>query len=143
LRDLFADPAEKSKWTGLLNLAAGVAAIFGPVLVGIITDNLSWRYFFWAVVPIAIVCLILVIIGVPGRNGRTEHNIDYIGAIMLAIASSAMILGVSFTDRYPWISFNVMGLLIISIVFWSLFIKVELRAKEPFWIRRSLQTAPF
>ncbi len=129
--DLFAAPAEKSKWTGLLNIASGVAAIIGPVLVGIITDNLSWRYFFWVVVPIAIVCIILVIIGVPGRTERMEHNIDYAGAFMLAIASSAMILGVSFTDRYPWISFNVMGLLIISIIFWCLFIRIELKAKEP------------
>jgi MFS family permease len=129
--DLFADPAEKSKWTGLLNLAAGVAAIFGPVLVGIITDNLSWRFFFWAVVPIAIICIILVITGVPGRTGLADHHIDYAGAIMLAIASSTMILGVSFTDRDPWFSFNVTGLLIISIIFWFLFILVELKAKEP------------
>ncbi|MBN1906433.1 MAG: MFS transporter, partial [Deltaproteobacteria bacterium] len=129
--DLFTAPAEKSKWTGLLNLSAGVAAIFGPVLVGIITDNLSWRYFFWVVVPIAIVCVILVISGVPGRTERAEHHIDYAGAFMLAIASSAMILGISFTDRYSWISFYVMGLLIISIVFWFLFILVELKAKEP------------
>ncbi len=129
--DLFAAPSEKSKWTGLLNLSAGVAATFGPVLVGIITDNLSWRYFFWAVVPIAIVCVVLVVIGVPGLTERTEHQIDYLGALMLAIASSSMILGVSFTDRHPWISFYVLGLLVISVIFWSLFIAVELRVKEP------------
>lgn len=129
--DMFAAPAEKSKWTGLLNISAGVAATFGPVLVGIITDNLSWRYFFWAVVPIAIICVILVIIGVPGRTARADHQIDYAGALMLAVASSTLILGVSFTDRYPWVSFYVLGLLVVSVIFWCLFIMMELKAKEP------------
>ncbi len=129
--DMFADPTERSKWTGLLNISAGAAAMVGPVLVGIITDNLSWRYFFWAAAPIAIVCGILVMIGVPGRTERAEHQIDYVGAFILAVASSTLILGVSFTDRYPWTSFYVLGLLIISIVFWCIFIAVELKAMEP------------
>ncbi len=129
--DLYIDPVKRSKWTGLLNLPAGIAATIGPVLVGIITDNLSWRYFFWITVPLGIICALLVMIGVPGRTERTEHKIDYLGALMLAVASSCMILGVSFTDRFPWLSFHVGGLLIISIVFWCLFIIVELRAKEP------------
>ena len=129
--DMFASPTERSKWTGLLNISPLIANFSVPVLVGIITTNLSWRYFFWAVVPIAVICVILVIIGVPGRTERTEHQIDYIGAFMLTVASSAMILGVSFTDRYPWISFYVLGLLVISVIFWSLFIMVELKVKEP------------
>jgi MFS family permease len=128
--DMYA-PAERSKWTGLLNISAGVSATFGPTLVGIITDNLSWRYFFWATVPVAILCGILVIIGVPGRTERAAHKIDYVGACLLAVASSAMILGISFTDRRPWISFYVLGLLLISLAFWCLFIQVERRVKEP------------
>ncbi len=129
--DMFSSPTERSKWTGLLNISPLIANFSVPVLVGIITTNLSWRYFFWAVVPIAIICVILVIIGVPGRTERTDHQIDYVGAFILTAASSAMILGVSFTDRYPWVSFYVLGLLVISIILWSLFIMVELKAKEP------------
>jgi MFS family permease len=128
--DLYA-PVERSKWTGLLQISAGVSATFGPILVGIITDNLSWRYFFWATVPVAIACGILVIIGVPGRTERAAHRIDYAGACLLAVASSSMILGFSFTDRRPWISFHVLGLLLISLAFWCLFIRTERRVKEP------------
>ena len=128
--DLYADPAQRSRWTGLLNISAAVASMFGA-LIGIITDNLGWRYFFWITVPIALICAILVGIGVPGRTERTDHKIDYIGSLMLAVALSCMILGFSFTDNYSWISFHVGGLLIISIFFWCLFIMVELKAKEP------------
>lgn len=128
--DMFT-PVERSKWTGLLNISAGVAATVGNVLPGIITDNLSWRYFFWVIVPVAAACGILVTMGVPGRAQKSAHTIDYIGAILVAIASSAMILGFSFADRHPWISFHVLGLLVVSLVFWFLFIRIERSVKEP------------
>jgi len=96
--DLYA-PVERSKWTGLLQISAGVAAIIGPTLVGMITDNLSWRYFFWATVPMAVFCAILVILGIPSRNQRIAHRIDYAGALLLAVASSSMILGFSFAAK--------------------------------------------
>ncbi len=129
--DMYADPVKRSKWTGFLNIPAGVAAIFGPTLSGIITVSLGWRYFFWATVPITIVCIILIIIGVPGRGAKVEHKIDYLGAILLAVASSCMILGFSYADRRPWLSFYVLGLLVISLIFWYLFIRAERRVEEP------------
>jgi MFS family permease len=128
--DLYA-PVERSKWTGLLQIAAGVAAAFGPTLVGIVTDDYSWRYFFWALVPLSIACGVLVIIGIPARKEKKECEIDYIGACALAIALTAMILGFSYADRKPWISMYVLGLLLISLVFWFLFIWIENKAKEP------------
>jgi MFS family permease len=39
--DMFASPTERSKWTGLLNISPLIANFSSPVLVGIITDNLS------------------------------------------------------------------------------------------------------
>jgi MFS family permease len=82
--DLFA-PVERSKWTGLLQISAGIAAVIGPTLVGIITDNLSWRYFYWAIVPMAVFCGVLVMIGIPGRTQRVAHQIDYAGAFLLPL----------------------------------------------------------
>jgi len=122
--DMYA-PAERSKWTGLLAIPAGIAATVGPILVGTITDRLSWRAYFWALVPVAVVCAIFVMIGIPSRKERTGHKIDYTGACLLLIASSSMILGVSFADRHPWISFSVLGLLAVSVVFWCLSVWAE------------------
>jgi MFS family permease len=128
--DMF-EPVKRSKWTGLLNIPAGVAALSAPTLVGWITDQLSWRYFFWTTGPLAIICIILVIVGVPGRTEKREIKIDYIGAFLLLVACSCMIMGFSYTDSYPWVSFHVLGLLIISVVFWCLFINIERKVEEP------------
>ncbi|MEJ2110362.1 MAG: MFS transporter [Acidobacteriota bacterium] len=128
--DLYA-PVERSRWTGLLQISAGVAALVGPTVVGKITDNLSWRYFYWITIPVAVLCAVLIVIGVPGRTQRIAHKIDYTGALLLAVASSSMILGFSFADKSPWISFQVLGLLLISLICWILFVLVERREEEP------------
>jgi MFS family permease len=129
LGDIY-EPADRSKWTGLLGISAGVAATIGPTLVGYLTDHLSWRYFFWTTVPLAVICGIFVMIGIPSTGQRTAKKIDLAGSCLLAIASSSMILGFSFADRYPWISMPVLGLLVISLVFWCLFFWIEQKVDD-------------
>lgn len=127
----FYAPVERSRWTGLLQISAGVAATISPTMVGIITDNFSWRYFFWATVPVAIASMILVAIGVPSKTERTESKVDYIGIFVLAIALTSMILGFSYADRRPWFSVNVLGLLIMSLVCWCMFVLIERKTEDP------------
>ena len=55
LGDLY-DPVQRSKWSGLLQIPAGIAAMFGPALVGMITDVWSWGYFFWLSVIVGVIC---------------------------------------------------------------------------------------
>jgi MFS family permease len=79
----------------------------------------------------AVFCAGLVVIGIPSRSQRIAHKIDYTGALLLAVASSSMILGFSFADRNPWASFRVVGLLLISLICWIVFVLVERRVEEP------------
>lgn len=129
--DLF-QPAERSKWVGLLNIPLGVFTLTGPYLGGLIVDELNWRYLFWLMVPLLIVCLVTVPVGVPSLVNRdSKRKVDVQGCILVAIAASTAILGFSFADKHPWISFHVLGLLLISVVFWIIFFRVESGAKEP------------
>jgi len=131
LGDMFA-PAERSKWVGLLNIPRGIFALFGPTLGGWFVDNLSWRHLFWMGVPLIVLCLLLVPMGVPGTTKKAARKIDTLGAILVAIASSATILGLSFAGTtYPWMSVQVIGLLGTGLLFWILFFRAEGEADEP------------
>lgn len=124
----FFEPVKRSKWTGLLQIAAIAAA---PPLIGNLIDKLNWRYFFWIFVPVLIACMILVAIGIPSKTERSAPKIDYVGAFVFAVASSTMILGFSYADRRPWLSINVLGLLIFSVICWCLFLWIESKVEEP------------
>ena len=131
LGDMFA-PAERSKWVGYLNIPTGILALFGPTLGGWFVDNLSWRHLYWMGVPLLIAGLLLIPVGIPKTARKTGHKIDVRGAILVAIASSATILGLSFAGTtYPWGSIQVIGLLGTALLFWVLFFHSEGNAKEP------------
>jgi MFS family permease len=130
--DLF-PPEKRGKWIGLLNIPTGVFSLIGPTLGGWFVDNLSWRYLYWISLPLLIVCLVTVPIGVPSIvNPGAKRKIDVLGCVLVAIASSTLIIAFSFAgDRYAWGSPQIIGLLAVSLVFWVIFLRAENRVEEP------------
>ena len=130
--DIF-PPSRRSKWIGLLNIPTGIFSLIGPTMGGWFVDHLSWRYLYWLMLPLLVVCLITVPIGVPSLiSTNAKRKIDVLGCILVAIASSTAIIGFSFAgDKYPWGSPQIIGLLGISLLFWILFFRTENRVEEP------------
>lgn len=129
--DLF-PPEKRGKWIGLLRIPTGVFSLIGPTLGGWFVDNLSWRYLYWIAVPLLVVCLLIVPVGVPSVIRQGKRKIDYLGCGLVAIASSTLIIGFSYAGtKYPWGSPQVVGLLLISFIFWVLFLRTESRVDEP------------
>jgi MFS family permease len=129
--DLYS-PAERSKWSGLLQIPAGIAAMVVPMAVGVLTDTLSWRYFLWIATLLALIGGVLVLTGIPALSKRTQHNIDFTGSCLLAVASSTMILAFSWAGSvYDWTSMPILSLLVVSVVSWSTFLWIEGRVDEP------------
>jgi MFS family permease len=52
--DLFSD-RELAKWTGLLNLPTGIAALIGPVPGGVVAESaFGWGGLYWGTIPLLI-----------------------------------------------------------------------------------------
>jgi MFS family permease len=131
LGDMF-EPVPRSKWVGLLRIPQGILALLGPTLGGWFVDNLSWRHIYWLGVPLLVLCLLIVPMGVPAAASQAARKIDVRGSILVAVASSATILGLSFAGTtYPWASPQIACLLGIALLFWVLFFKAEGHAEEP------------
>lgn len=129
--DMF-NPVERAKWSGFLNIPAGICAFIGPTLGGWFTDNLTWRWLFWIALPMAAISFVLVVVGIPALTTKAKHKIDFAGALMMIVASATMIVGFSWGGvTYPWGSFQVIGLLLFSVLVWAAFIWYEGRTEEP------------
>jgi MFS family permease len=125
-------PVERSRWSGLLQIPAGIAAIIGPTMVGMITDRLSWRYFFGLTALLAAISLVLVTGGVTSPVKRVARKIDYLGSCLLALTLGVMIVAFSWAgDTYAWASIHIIGLLAVSAVLWIILLWVESKAEEP------------
>ena len=131
--DLF-PPEKRGKWIGLLNVPVGVFALIGPTLGGWFVDNpaLGWRWLYWISLPLLAICLLTTPIGVPSIRSATHGKIDIKGCVLVAIASAATIIGLSFAgDRYAWGSWQIISFMLVAMIFWVLFIRSENHAEEP------------
>lgn len=129
--DLY-EPVKRSRWSGLLQIPAGIASIVGPTTVGMITDKMSWRYFFVLAALLAAISAVLVAGGVASSKKRIVRKIDFLGSFLLAATLAVMIVAFSWAgSSYPWMSAQVVGLLAISAILWIVLIQVERKAEEP------------
>jgi MFS family permease len=117
---------------GMMNIPGGFFALVGPTMGGWFVDNLSWRHLYWIAAPMIILCIAIVLRGVPSLVNKVARKIDVLGCLLVIVASSTTILGFSFAGTtYPWMSVQVIGMLGVSLLFWMLFLLAETGVKEP------------
>ena len=125
-------PRDRGRYVGLFGAVFGAATVLGPLLGGLFTQYLSWRWVFYINVPIGIVALFVTAAALPKANRVTEHVIDYLGAITLAIAATLLVLFTSLGGTsLPWGSPWIIGFGIGGLVVTGIFVLVERRAEEP------------
>jgi EmrB/QacA subfamily drug resistance transporter len=137
--DLF-PPAERGKWQGMFGAAWGVSSVVGPLLGGVITENLSWHWTFFVNLPIGAVAAGLIASRMPALRGthETRPRLDVLGALALAVATLPLLLALSLghaegaaTTGWPWRSWQIAALLVTSAVGLIAFIVIEQRAANP------------
>ncbi|MER2133969.1 MAG: MDR family MFS transporter [Arthrobacter sp.] len=124
---------DRGKYMGLIGAAFGVASVSGPLLGGYLTQFWSWRWVFYINLPLGAIALALIItsLHLPKRSAA-GIKLDYPGAVLLAVASAALVGVTSWGGAtYAWTSPTILGLGAAALVAIAVFIPVELRASEP------------
>jgi EmrB/QacA subfamily drug resistance transporter len=125
-------PRERGRYSGYMGAVMAVSTVSGPLLGGVITDHISWRWCFFVCVPVAVVSLILLQITLRLPTVHRKVSIDYLGAVLIAIVAGLPMLWVTFAGTdYAWISWQsalYLGGFLVALV---LAIITELKVAEP------------
>ena len=125
-------PRDRGRYQGLIGSVFAAASIIGPLIGGFIVDNLSWRWIFYVNLPVGGLALVVILATMPRRPHKQEHSIDWLGAALLGLGTTALLLGLVWGGRdYPWGSPEVVGVLTAAAVLFAAFAFVERRVPEP------------
>ncbi len=72
----FPEPIERARATAAWAMAAALSTAIGPILGGVLTDTLGWRYIFWLNVPVRPAALLMTYRYLPESRDPDAARID-------------------------------------------------------------------
>jgi EmrB/QacA subfamily drug resistance transporter len=138
--------AERAKTQGYLASVWAISSVVGPTLGGVFSQYLSWRWIFFVNVPLCVLAAWMLLRAFHEKIERRKHRVDYLGASLLTVALSLLILAVlEGGQAWAWDSPISIGAFVLGGLLLVGFVLAERRAEEPIlplWVfsRRLLLT---
>lgn len=127
-------PARKrALYLNIMGIGWAVPMLVGPLLGGVFTDLISWRWAFWMNIPLTVFSIAISVVLLPAyRKRESLANFDYWGIAFVAAAVCALTLATSWGGvEYDWNSPVIICLIAAAILFAVLFAVAEAKAKHP------------
>lgn len=114
---------------GVIIGAAGLGNAMGPLIGGVLTDALSWRWIFFLNVPVSVfaVAVTYFLVRIPEPDAGRQR-IDYAGIAALSIGLVSLLIALDQVDDWGWGDPKVIGLLALAALLVIAFLPIERRA---------------
>ncbi len=123
--------AERGKAIAAWGATVGAAAAVGPLVGGVLTSGLGWRWIFFVNVPIGIAVLWLSLTKMVNVRDPGATRPDFAGLVTFAVAMFLLVFGFIKADADGWTSRPVLSLFAASALVFVLFAWAELHQSRP------------
>ena len=124
--------AERALVQGYIASVWAVSSVVGPALGGVFSQFFSWRWIFWVNIPLCLIAGWALWRKYDEQIERREHHIDYLGAGLLTVGLTAVILALlEGGNAWAWLSWRSVLSFGVGIAALVAFPWAERRASEP------------
>ena len=125
-------PRERvSSAVALMSATLGIGGALGLPLAGVVSESLGWHANFWLSAIVGVLLLVAIMLIVPESRVRTGGSFDYVGAVLLSIALTGLLLVVSKGTAWGWSGQPVIVLILIAVGALCAWVPYELRVGQP------------
>ncbi|MDH6678987.1 MFS family permease [Rhodococcus sp. LBL1] len=117
--------------TALMSATLGMGSAMGLPLAGVIYPHLGWHAIFWISAAAGVLLLTAVAFVVPESKVRSPGRFDFLGAIILSVALTALLLGISKGGSWGWSSGRTIGCFVLAVVVLAIWVPYQLRVTDP------------
>jgi EmrB/QacA subfamily drug resistance transporter len=136
-------PEERGKAMGLIGTVVSIGSMTGPIIGGFLIEWVGWQYIFFINIPVGTMGTIIALTVLRRDETVRGQTFDIPGAVTLFISLISLLLALSEGQEAGWGSSQIILLLVISITFFILFIRVEQKASQPMMELRHFRNRPF
>jgi predicted MFS family arabinose efflux permease len=126
-------PQDRAKWMGVTAAGFTLSGVLGPVVGGVVSDQLSWRWIFYLALPVGAASLALLAFWMPSAEPRRARRpFDFVGAITFGMAATTTLLALNWSgEAFGWTSAPTILLLALGLASLAAFAAAERRAADP------------
>jgi EmrB/QacA subfamily drug resistance transporter len=125
-------PRQRGRYQGYFGAVFAISSVIGPLLGGLFTDHLTWRWVFYINIPVGLLALAAISLRLHLPVKKSPHKVDYAGAGLLATSVVSLLLATVWGGvDYPWASVQIIGLFATAAIAALLFVWRERVAREP------------
>ncbi len=115
-------------WAGVSALALAI----GPLVGGVITEQISWSWIFFINVPVGILAIVVARLVIQeSRDTSAEQRLDLPGLLTSAIGLFALTYALIEANTYGWTSGRILALFALAVLGLAVFVLLELRQRVP------------
>jgi MFS family permease len=115
----------------LMSATIGIGAAVGLPLSGWIYSQFGWHAIFWMSSAIAVVMFVAVLVVIRESPVRSGGRFDYRGAIVLSLALTSVLLGITKGGAWGWTSAPTLGAFILGMALFAGWWPMEMRVPDP------------
>ena len=125
-------PRQRGAAIGIWAGVSAMALAIGPLVGGVLTEQIGWSWIFFINVPVGIIGIAVArLVIAESRDMSHEQRLDLPGLLASAIALFALTYGLIEANNYGWTSARILSLFAVAVVFFGCFVVLEFRQRVP------------